>query len=238
MRDRITARGLQRHGIRALAPGNPMMDGLEPTPVPAALARCRRVLMLCGSRMPEASRNFRRLLAVAARLNGKGPTALLLAVGKEPSLSDLEAALRDADFRRSLPPSDHLNAEACWVRGPVLLLIGRGCFSRWVGWAEAGLATAGTATEQLVGLGIPAVSLPGPGPQFKRSFAERQSRLLGGAVRTCHDSSELSERLMQLLNDQSLRKRLGAIGRQRMGPPGGSSNLARLVIKRLHGIGY
>jgi conserved hypothetical protein len=62
MRDRITARGLQRHRVRAEAPGNPMMDGFRATPVPAALERCRRILLLCGSRMPEALRNAERLL--------------------------------------------------------------------------------------------------------------------------------------------------------------------------------
>ena len=54
MRDRLTARGLRRHGVQALAPGNPMMDGFTPGHPPAALERCRRILLLCGSRMPEA----------------------------------------------------------------------------------------------------------------------------------------------------------------------------------------
>ena len=65
------------------------------------------------------------------------------------------------------------------MRGPLLVLIGVKCFHTWAGWAEAGVATAGTATEQLVGLGIPALSLPGAGPQFQWPFARRQSRLLG-----------------------------------------------------------
>ena len=51
--------------------------------------------------------------------------------------------------------------------------------------AEVGLSNAGTATEQIAGLGIPSLSLPGPGPQFTKSFAKRQSRLLGGSVLVC-----------------------------------------------------
>ena len=71
MRDRLTARGLQRKGVSALAPGNPMMDGLQVQPLPSALDRCRRVLLLCGSRMPEAQRNLQRLVrsAMALRTN-------------------------------------------------------------------------------------------------------------------------------------------------------------------------
>tara|TARA_B100002052_G_scaffold269092_1_gene268217 strand:+ start:256 stop:1617 length:1362 start_codon:yes stop_codon:yes gene_type:complete len=238
VRDRLTARGLRRHGIDALAPGNPMMDGLMQRDLPAALMRCKRVLLLCGSRMPEASSNFRRLLNAVSTLEHDVPIALLAAVGNQPPLDVLEHILSEAGFRRSQPPTDQLQAASCWVRGPVLVLIGRGCFEAWAGWAEAGLATAGTATEQLVGLGVPTLSLPGPGPQFKWSFARRQSRLLGGAVHPCQDGLELTKRLNRLLCDPPLRLRLGRIGQQRMGPAGGSDRLARLVLQRLHGIRY
>ena len=235
-RDRLTARGLQRHGVSAVAPGNPMMDGLSRESPPAALERCRRILMLCGSRMPEASSNFRRLLAATHQLEtSPTPVALLVAVGSQPPLEVLEQLLKQDGYRRSLPPSDELGAAACWVKGPLLVLIGRRCFDRWAGWAEAGLATAGTATEQLVGLGIPAVSLPGPGPQFKKGFARRQSRLLGGAVYPCRDTIELARKLDRLLSDDELVERLGRIGQRRMGPPGGSQRLARLVLKQLCG---
>jgi uncharacterized protein (TIGR03492 family) len=113
------------------------------------------------------------------------------------------------------------------------LLIGPGRFADWASWAELGLAAAGTATEQLVGLGIPALSLPGPGPQFKRGFAERQSRLLGGAVAVCDSPAALAARLELLLREPALRLALGRIGRRRMGPAGGSEALAALVEDRL-----
>ena len=238
VRDRITARGLRRHGVSAIAPGNPMMDGLQRQSTPSALSRCRRLLLLCGSRMPEAISNFRRLLHGATQLKGPVPLALLVAVGANPSLKALETALTDAGFRRSLPPSDQLGASCCWVQGQVMVLIGKGCFERWAGWAEAGLATAGTATEQLVGLGVPAVSLPGRGPQFKMSFARRQSRLLGGSVHPCADIAELTLRLKQLLEDPLLCDRLGSIGRRRMGPAGGSRRLAQHWLEKLRQDGY
>jgi len=84
-------------------------------------------------------------------------------------------------------------AASAWGRGAVRLLLGPQQFARWAPLAEVGLATAGTATEQLVGLGVPALSLPGPGPQFKAAFARRQSRLLGGAVEPCHSGAELAQ---------------------------------------------
>ena len=124
-----------------------------------------------------------------------------------------------------------MTSEYFWL----LVLVGVKCFHSWAGWAEAGVATAGTATEQLVGLGIPALSLPGLGPQFQWSFARRQSRLLGGAVHPCSSPAELQLRLQQLLDNPQLRERLGRIGQRRMGPPGGSARLAKLILGRLHG---
>jgi uncharacterized protein (TIGR03492 family) len=84
-----------------------------------------------------------------------------------------------------------------------------------------------------VGLGIPALSLPGPGPQFKRGFAERQSRLLGGSVTVCRTPGQLARRLAVLLSSPQLRVDLGRIGRRRMGPAGGSEALAALLDQRL-----
>ena len=63
MRDQLTARGLRRHRVAAQALGNPMMDGLQASDrFRKPLERSRRVLVLCGSRMPEAQANFDRLL--------------------------------------------------------------------------------------------------------------------------------------------------------------------------------
>jgi uncharacterized protein (TIGR03492 family) len=130
-----------------------------------------------------------------------------------------------------------LGAAAGWRRGSLDLWIGPGRFSTWAPWGNLGLATAGTATEQLVGLGIGALSLPGAGPQFKPGFARRQSRLLGGAVQPCHSPTELRQRLLALLADPGQRQRLGHIGRQRMGPSGGSERLAALIAGQLLGGG-
>jgi uncharacterized protein (TIGR03492 family) len=247
VRDRLTARGLRRHGVAAEAPGNPMMDGFAgdaaPGCLPAATAG-RRILLLPGSRMPEALGNAERLLRAVTRLSEQQslPLTGLLCTGSRPSPEELVPVLEAAGFQpdHRAGPDDaaalrSIGAVACWQRGPLQLLIGPGRFATWAPWCTAGLATAGTATEQLVGLGIPALSIPGPGPQFKAGFARRQSRLLGGSVQPCRTPETAAERLELLLREPSLRRRLGAIGRQRMGSSGGSARLAALVVRRLLG---
>jgi uncharacterized protein (TIGR03492 family) len=232
LRDRFTARGLRRHGVPALAPGNPMMDGLEPDPLPASLQDRRRLLLLGGSRMPEALANLERLLRALAFTRLETPLLVLAPTGARPAAHDWQDLLERLGYTPAPVPVG-CGAAAAWRRGQVLLWIGPGRFGAWAGWAEIGLAAAGTATEQLVGLGVPALSLPGSGPQFKRGFAERQSRLLGGSVAVCPSPQALAQRLELLLRDADLRRALGAIGRRRMGPPGGSEALAALVEQRL-----
>ena len=235
LRDRLTARGLRRHGVAALAPGNPMMDALEGDPLPVALQGHRRLVLLGGSRMPEALGNLRRLLEALAELQhqeGHQPLLLLAPTGSRPTPAEWVPLLSSLGYRPAAIPAGS-GAAAAWCCGSRLLLIGSGRFAAWAPWGELGLAAAGTATEQLAGLGIPALSLPGPGPQFKLGFAQRQSRLLGGSVRVCRTSAELARGLELLLREPPLRQRLGAIGRRRMGPPGGSAALAVLVEQRL-----
>jgi uncharacterized protein (TIGR03492 family) len=232
MRDPLTARGLRRHGVAALAPGNPMMDGLAAQPRPADLLQRRCLLLLGGSRMPEALGNGRRLLESLELYRAAEPLLVLAPCGSRPAPSEWAPLLEGLGYvPAAVPPG--MGAAAAWQRGDVLLLVGPGRFASWAGCAEVGLAAAGTATEQLVGLGVPALSLPGPGPQFKLGFAQRQSRLLGGSVAVCRTPGQLAERLAVLLQEQKLRAQLGAIGRRRMGPPGGAEALAALVERRL-----
>ncbi|MEX1316150.1 MAG: lipid-A-disaccharide synthase-related protein [Synechococcaceae cyanobacterium] len=235
VRDRLTARGLQLRGVPALAPGNPMLDGIGGTAPPAWLGQRRRLLLLPGSRMPEALGNGARLLDALALWPAPQATTVLLACGSDPARTSWDALLRRLGWQaeRLSAAAAAGGASAAWRRGDITLLLGEGRFETWASWAEVGLATAGTATEQLVGLGVPALSLPGPGPQFMAGFARRQSRLLGGAVFPCRRPAELATRLTRLLDDRQLRQRLGAIGRRRMGQAGGSERLAELLEEHL-----
>ncbi len=237
VRDRLTARGLRRHGVTALAPGNPMMDGFPQAPLPAWLSSQRRLIMLAGSRLPEALANARRLLGCLTLWQPPQDTVVLVASGSTPGVESWTALLGAAGFTALAlaPEAAAIGAQASARLGRWTLLIGQHSFSHWASWAELGLATAGTATEQLAGLGVPSLSLPGPGPQFKAGFARRQSRLLGGAVLPCQGPEQLARRLQELLDDPTERARRGACGRRRMGPAGGSARLASLVEQRLLG---
>ena len=95
--------------------------------------------------------------------------------------------------------------------------------------AEVGLSNAGTATEQIAGLGIPSLSLPGSGPQFTKSFAKRQSRLLGGSVLVCNSKKILLKRLVLLLNKENYRLEQAKVGKERMGTTGASQKIVDCI---------
>ena len=99
--------------------------------------------------------------------------------------------------------------------------------------AEVGLSNAGTATEQIAGLGIPSLSLPGTGPQFTKSFAKRQSRLLGGSVLVCENKKILLKRLSLLLKGKVNRLEQAKIGKERMGKSGASKKIVDSIKSNL-----
>ncbi len=233
VRDTLTARGLKRHGVLANAPGNPMMDGLRKETCPPSLNGYRRILLLCGSRTPEALNNFVRLLNCLEELETNEPIAVLVALGSSPSPNRLTETLINKHYLAISSPFYDLKMHSCWQKNSQSVLLGPGQFFSWAGLAEVGLTTAGTATEQLVGLGIPAISYPGQGPQFKKGFALRQSRMLDGSVRPFFDPMTIADQLKLLLEDSQLRQSLGSRGVNRMGRPGASHRLAELVSRLL-----
>ena len=122
-----------------------------------------------------------------------------------------------------------IDEDSVWKKKDQYVVIGKGKFNSWANMAEVGLSNAGTATEQIAGLGIPSLSLPGPGPQFTKSFAKRQSRLLGGSVLVCKNKKILLKRLNLLLKGKVDRLGQAKIGKKRMGESGASKKIVDAI---------
>ena len=108
-------------------------------------------------------------------------------------------------------------------------MLGKGTFNQWASMAQVGLSNAGTATEQIAGLGIPSLSLPGNGPQFTKFFAKRQSRLLGGSVLVCENKENLVSNLKSFLTNRNYRTKEIKIGKKRMGSSGASKKIVKYI---------
>ena len=233
VRDKITARGLRNHGVSAVAPGNPMMDGLARTECPDSFKTFRRLILLCGSRLPEAYENFKKLVIAIQFIQTASPLAVFVPLNSSSMIHNVQSTLIDLGFKPTNEAIDELGISEIWEKKSLIVLIGCNQFSFWATWGEVGVANAGTATEQLVGLGIPCVSLPGEGHQFNLNFARRQSRLLGGAVSIAEGHKTLSKQVEFLLNSDFDRHSIGLRGSKRMGPEGGSHSLALMISTHL-----
>ncbi len=240
-RDAITTDNLRAAGVAADWLGNPMMDGLAPRGV--ALPgdpQATTFLLLPGSR-GEAVANLAVLRRSALAIAASGRPARFLAAiapGLDPTgFADAEWPLVEGlahGWADAAEPRD--GREQCALRhadGAVVWLV-EGAFADAAHAARLALAMAGTATEQVVGLGKPAIAIPGKGPQFTWAFAEAQTRLLGESVLLLPDDpARVAMEAWTLLDDAERLARIAANGRARMGPPGAAARIADALVARL-----
>jgi uncharacterized protein (TIGR03492 family) len=230
-RDTLTFETLSRWSIPAFDAGNPMMDGLEPTgmPLPGGEAELTVVLMP-GSRVPEAYENWAVMLEAIAALLAQ--------------LSDSVRFLAAIDPKLDLALLCQLLERSGWMQvssAPVLLFRQRNAslvlitsaFSDCLHEADMAIAMAGTATEQFVGLGKPAFTLSGKGPQFTPAFAEAQTRLLGDSVIWVQHPQQLPQAVRSLLQDPARRQQIRENGVRRLGKSGASQRIAQLLLQQL-----
>jgi uncharacterized protein (TIGR03492 family) len=151
-------------------------------------------------------------------------------------LAAIAPALNPAAFQDALIEGDWspvASSYPTFCRNNGVLVIAQDAFAECLHLADAGIATAGTATEQMVGLGKPVFTFPGKGPQFTRTFAEVQSRLLGPSVVLVPQPADVAAAMQNCLHDTHGLQRIAENGRHRMGEPGGAKQIA-LALHKLY----
>lgn len=238
VRDSLTAGRLNRAAISVHDCGNPMMDNLAPQGVLdlTACANSLIILLLPGSREPEAYSNWTHILrALPSILEAVPRQSVQFLAALAPGL-DAEVFAAAVRAQGWPPRSSVLAGEPGLSFGygdVTLTLIAQG-FNDALHGADLGIALAGTATEQLVGLGKPVITFPGAGPQFTARFAEAQQRLLGPSVRLIDRPEQAGRALAELLRDPDLLQAIAQNGRRRMGTTGAAGRIAQ-VIETLFG---
>ncbi|MCS6794244.1 MAG: lipid-A-disaccharide synthase-related protein [Oscillatoriaceae bacterium SKYG93] len=260
-RDSLTAQVLQKFSIPVLDLGNPMMDELE-VEKPEAIfyepdrewrerQRSMVVTLLPGSRAPEAYRNWQKILqAVAGLCETFAERKLIFLAALAPSLSLSEFCsglqfygwqqntnnllIKETIFFQNLP-AKLLNESTAktFILGNSTLILTQHAFAECLQAGDIALAMAGTATEQFVGLGKPALAIPGSGPQFTPAFAEAQSRLLGPSLILVQQPQQIAAIVQQLLRDPDLLHLIEENGQRRMGFPGAARRIAACLMQRL-----
>jgi uncharacterized protein (TIGR03492 family) len=245
-RDALTAHQLSAQlGKPVVFAGNPFLDGVmdaaQPSGHPPAqpIPQGQSLALLPGSRMPEALHNLALMLQVVSRLPSQN---LRIQAALVSSLTAEAIEAMAAPLGWQLDPSRSL-----LLRGPWQVELGWGQFAAILNRAGLVLASAGTASEQAVGLGKPVLQLCGRGPQFTATFAEAQRRLLGpgvscakgkpGSTAVLQATADLAAQHLAALADPEAgpawKRQLAALGSERIGAPGGSAQIAKAIMERI-----
>ncbi len=234
VRDKITAKNLNRKNIHAKYLGNPMMDFVNTKNKKISnIISFKRIILLVGSRYPEALKNLDNFLECLQDFNLSKDLVILLPLSMNANLIKIQSYLKKYGYTKQSKVQFLIDEESVWEKNNKYVVIGKGKFNLWASMADVGLSNAGTATEQITGLGIPSLSLPGSGPQFTKSFAKRQSRLLGGSVLVCKNKKILLRRLNMLLKENVYRLDQAKIGKKRMGHSGASKKIVDSINSHL-----
>ena len=242
-RDKLTTEILQQKSIRAFDLGNPMMDGItseHPAPVffePDAEKKEKErslvILLLPGSRVPEAYQNWQQIIRATGGIISAFSRRSVVFVGA------IAPALSEKDFQEHLSSEDWISQSLERVNMPIsdpealvfmnknaTLVLTQNAYKDCLLAADFAIAMAGTATEQFVGLGKPAIAIPGNGPQFTPAFAEAQTRLLGTSLILVKSPDDVAGVIQILLQDPDRLQLIAENGQRRMGKPGAAARIA------------
>ncbi|HYW53018.1 MAG TPA: hypothetical protein VE826_03560 [Dongiaceae bacterium] len=208
VRDAATAQDLRRHGLRAEAPGNVIVDLLA-TDARVDWRAPLRLALLPGSR-ERAYADALRLAEVVAALRARGarPDAVL-SVAPNLAVDRFTPALERGELRP-------------WT-GP---------FGALLHGATLALGQSGTANEAAAAEGVPVVALELDDAPREEWYRKRQIGLLGEALLIVPGQPEAAaDAVAALLADDVRRARMSAAGRDRMGGPGAARAIAEAVAK-------
>ena len=229
-RDRITANSLQSFDVPAFDLGNPMMDGLTWQDGATDASRLT-IALIPGSRPPEVYANWEIILQSLGELleHFRKPLHFITAVASGLDAERLHQTLISYRWKQS-----EVNGyETGFGEKKATLELAPNRFAECLQRSQVAIAMAGTATEQFVGLGKPAIIIPGGGPQFTPAFAEAQTRLLGASVTLVERPNQVAEALRSLLSDPDRLQTIAENGRRRLGEPGAAQRIAAALLDQM-----
>jgi len=227
-RDEKTANSLKSKGISAIYVGNPMMDAVQSIP-PSSSLRQRRT----GRRAGRTSGHQKI---------GNTRTIGFLPGTREDAYKNIEDFYKIAwqirkldkniNFLLSFPNTmDKLKLSK--ISKPFEIEMSDD-FNKVLSRSNIVIGLSGTGNEQAAGLGIPVMAFPGRGAQFNNKFATGQKELLGDALLLLkRDSLSISYEAISLLNSKKRMTKMAKTGKSRMGRPGASKKIAKIIMKRL-----
>ncbi|GBF78640.1 lipid-A-disaccharide synthase-related protein [Aphanothece sacrum] len=237
-RDSFTAKDLQKRGMKkAIFAGYPIMDVLTPTGQDLGLKPNSPVIaLLPGSRLPEALDNLTLQLRVCQILDQLEEFQFRVALVPSITETQLEGLANQQGWDY-YSPGKLIKKED---NKTIIVDCYYHAFADILDHCDLAIGMAGTAVEQVVGLGKPVIQLPGKGPQFTYAFAEAQMRLLGTSVITIGKNpnnpaifNQAAHKIQEVLKDTNYLKNCIKNGDERVGKKGGSEAIAKIIAQFL-----
>ncbi|TVP61852.1 MAG: hypothetical protein EA343_13205 [Nodularia sp. (in: Bacteria)] len=248
-RDALTTEILQKWSIPAFDLGNPMMDDLESAfsapkfdssaAQQQEVARPLVITLLPGSRPPEAYANWEIIMVAVSALMASfsGQEAILQSSGNMVFLGAIAPGLDQSILAQTVQsqgwkphtesPLPIADSEALiFQQKNSYFVLTQQAYNDCLYWGDLAIAMAGTATEQFVGLGKPAIAIPGNGPQYTPAFAEAQSRLLGASLLVVDNPEQVPQVAQSLCQNPDRLQIISENGIRRMGKPGAARRIA------------
>jgi uncharacterized protein (TIGR03492 family) len=225
-RDAILAEQLARARVNARFAGNAIMDTVATgTYDPQWHHRhMHAIAVLPGSRASLKS-NFAVQLDALRRVPGIEGIDLFAVLARPGDAVDLAES---SGMR--LTPSTQEGDLGTLTDGRVTLHLSTGALGAVVAASDIVVGQAGTANLQAMGLGKPVISFHAEGSTPRRMA--RNEALAGDArIFTPRDPEAMAAAIARLLADPDDRARRGAIGRERMGPPGAIAAIIEELVK-------
>ncbi|WP_414576843.1 lipid-A-disaccharide synthase-related protein [Anabaena sp. CCY 9402-a] len=246
-RDGLTTQILNQWQIPAFDVGNPMMDGLEArfNTQQQEIARPLGITLLPGSRAPEAYKNWEIIMVAVSALMGSfreensfipssSNVVFLGAIAPNLDLSILAQTVQSQGWQTStespLPLPD--DTAVIFQQRNAYIILTQQAYNECLHWGDVAIAMAGTATEQFIGLGKPAIAIPGEGPQYNPGFAEAQSRLLGLSLILVPEPGQVAQEVRSLFTYPDRLHIIAENGRRRMGKPGAAARIAECLVEK------
>ncbi|MTF39150.1 lipid-A-disaccharide synthase-related protein [Cyanobacterium aponinum AL20118] len=241
-RDSLTVESLQNYGIRAYDYGNPMMDDVDISFSPVQNPDDEytlKVLLLPGSRLPEALDNWQLILSAVdslleiqdldLRFVGAIASSLNLNVFAEIAQKFQWKPIQKKSVNIPIEDPDKM----ILTKNKAQLILSQNSYAQSLQYCDISIAMAGTATEQFVGLGKPAIAFAGTGAQYNPKFAKNQSRLLGISLQLVENPQQVKDKVQELLSNPDLWQSISVNGKKRLGSAGGAKKIARELLSKL-----
>ncbi len=223
--------------------GNPFMDKLKI--LKDKVSNSFNIALLPGSRITELINNFYLMLDLLERISSYkyfGNIEFSFALISDFKIDSVRKILEMRKWKCENKTINH--NELFYSYKFISVRFRWNSFEEILTGCKFAISMAGTAAEQVIGLSKPVVQIEGNGPQFTKSFAEAQRRLLGEYVFCCSNYLSKDQQLDGTINlilnliyliklDNNFLKRCRKISKNRIGNRGGTLKIVDDIIKNL-----